>query len=85
MTKPPETLAEILVAYHHPDMWRRLQADHVPDHTGHCEACRSTTLGSPVWPCNLRALADEAARIAAALTDHGRRARCAALGQCPIS
>lgn len=67
MTEAAEPLpgvAEILAAGD-PGVWRGLAAEHVADHTGHCRACGSAAGASPVWPCNLRAIADAAARITA--------------------
>lgn len=47
-----------------PGVWMRLRADHVAGPDGHCHACRSSNGAAPVWPCTLRAIADEAARRA---------------------
>lgn len=49
-----------------PGAWRRLLAEHTADHSGHCRACRPSSGAAPVWPCSLRAIADEAERITAA-------------------
>ena len=54
------------LAWFYPDVWPRLRLAHVADRTGHCRACRSETTGSPIWPCRLRVLADEAALVASA-------------------
>jgi hypothetical protein len=43
--------------------WRSLLASHVSDAGGHCAGCRSTVIGSPVWPCRLRVVAEEAQRV----------------------
>ena len=44
--------------------WQALLAGHVADAGGHCAGCRSTVSGSPVWPCRLRVVAEEAERVA---------------------
>jgi hypothetical protein len=33
-----------------------LVAEHIPDPTGHCRGCYSTTLAAPMWPCILAML-----------------------------
>jgi hypothetical protein len=43
---------------------------HAADASGHCAGCRSQVAASPVWPCRLFAIADEARRIR-----RGRRLR----------
>lgn len=45
--------------------WRTLLDRHVADSGGRCRGCRSSSGGAPVWPCALRAIAEEARRIAA--------------------
>jgi hypothetical protein len=49
-----------------PEVWPKLQVKHVPNEMGRCDACHSHALGTPVWPCRLRDLADEAERITVA-------------------
>jgi len=68
MTAPPARAwtPRYHVAWFYPDVWPRLQLVHVADRTGHCRACTSHATGSPVWPCRLRALADEAELVASA-------------------
>lgn len=44
--------------------WRRLLDLHVADRTGHCAGCQSSAGGAPVWPCTLRAGAEEARKAA---------------------
>lgn len=42
-----------------PDMWHAALEDHVPDHDGHCQACRDTSGISAPWPCLTREVAEE--------------------------
>jgi hypothetical protein len=42
-----------------PDLRDRVQATHVPDHTGHCVDCGNDT----AWPCELYQIATEAEYI----------------------
>lgn len=63
--QPTPSVAQILAAGD-PGVWRRLSAEHVADHSGRCRACVRSSGASPVWPCSLRAIADEAERITAA-------------------
>lgn len=56
-------IARILAAGD-PAAWRRLQAEHTADSTGHCRSCGPHSGGSPVWPCTLRVIGDEAERLA---------------------
>jgi hypothetical protein len=58
-----------------PCSWRRLQAEHVADRTGHCRSCRRYSPGSPVWPCRLRMIADEAERLALSTRPRARADR----------
>jgi hypothetical protein len=44
-----------------PDLRQRVQADHVPDSTGHCRDCREETR----WPCELYYIATEAENLGA--------------------
>lgn len=55
-------VARILAAAN-PGAWRRLMTEHVADYSGHCRSCRPSSGASPVWPCRLRAIAEEAERI----------------------
>jgi hypothetical protein len=59
-----EGLAQVL-AWFYPDVWPKLKAAHVADPSGHCPACRSHALGTPVWPCRLWLAADGAEQITA--------------------
>ena len=55
------------LAWFYPEVWPRLKLTHVADRTGHCQECTSHATGSPVWPCRLRTLADEAERVTSAV------------------
>ena len=43
-----------------PDVWRRVLAEHVPDHARRCRACCSPTGVQASWPCQTFKVADEA-------------------------
>lgn len=46
-----------------PDVWRRVLAEHVPDQSGRCQACRDEGGFSASWPCLTRQIAEQAKRI----------------------
>ncbi|HEY1968314.1 MAG TPA: hypothetical protein VGH89_10230 [Pseudonocardia sp.] len=56
-------VAEML-ARSQPEVWRSLLAKHVPDARGRCRACRQSSRGAPLSPCNLWLVADHARRLA---------------------
>jgi hypothetical protein len=53
-----------LLARSQPEVWRSLLAKHVPDANGRCQACRQSSRGAPLSPCNLWLVADHARRLA---------------------
>lgn len=55
-------VARILAATD-PVAWGRLLAEHIADASGHCRACRPSSGASPVWPCSLRMIGEEAERM----------------------
>ena len=46
-----------------PDVWRKVLAEHVPDQSGRCQACRDEGGFSASWPCLTRRIAEQAKRI----------------------
>ena len=48
-----------------PDMLDKLAALHIPDSSGHCQACTRSGYGWPsaTWPCSLARLVDLAREI----------------------
>jgi hypothetical protein len=44
----------------------RILGEHTADASGHCRGCRYPTTASPVWPCRLWEIGDEARRIRSA-------------------
>jgi hypothetical protein len=59
---PERILAGVarILASRHPEVVEKLLVEHVADASGRCAACRSTSTGSPVWPCALRNVAEQA-------------------------
>lgn len=47
-----------------PDVWRRVLAEHVADHTGRCRACSATPGEAASWPCQTFKVAHHARGIA---------------------
>ena len=44
----------------------RILGEHIADESGHCRGCKYPTTASPVWPCRLWEIGNEARRIHAA-------------------
>lgn len=63
-----QSIAELLAASLSPAAVAGILHEHVADPTGHCRGCRFPTTASPVWPCRLWGIADEARRLGSA--DH---------------
>jgi hypothetical protein len=57
------SIAELLSASLSPAAVTGILDAHVADPTGHCRGCRFPTTASPVWPCRLWGIADEARRL----------------------
>ena len=64
------SIAELLSASLSPAAVARILREHVADPTGHCRGCRFPTTASPVWPCRLWSIADEARRLPAQRRAH---------------
>jgi hypothetical protein len=57
------SLAEVLAMTFSTAAVRRILSEHTADETGHCRGCRYPTSATPVWPCRLWEIANEAERI----------------------
>jgi hypothetical protein len=57
------SIAELLSASLSPAAVSRILHEHIADPTGHCRGCRFPTAATPVWPCRLWGIADEARRL----------------------
>lgn len=61
--RPDSSELAHLLAEGDPHVWTTLRAGHIAGPDGRCSACRSAHGDAPPWPCTLRTLADQAARI----------------------
>jgi hypothetical protein len=68
-----DSIAQLLATSWSEEAVEQILEAHTADPSGHCEGCRSQVSASPVWPCRLRAIAEEAHRIRSAA--RGRRLR----------
>ena len=66
-TLPPYRVSEFarVLADGDPQTWITLRAWHMPGSDGRCAVCRSSRQPAERWPCTLRAIADQAADLAA--------------------
>ena len=76
-SSPSQILAGVaeVLATGDPTMWRRLLADHLADDQGRCTSCHISGVGSPYWPCTLRAVAERAQELATVAARPGGPAR----------
>ncbi len=72
-----------ILALGDPASWRRLLAEHTPDARGHCRSCFTSAGVSPVWPCGLRAIGEEAERLSAQAPQNRAQDRVQPLGRKP--
>jgi hypothetical protein len=56
--------AALLLIQYSDRAWEPLLGQHAADASGHCGSCRSASGASPVWPCELWLIADQARRLA---------------------
>jgi hypothetical protein len=69
-TNQKNSIAELLSASLSAAAVTRILREHVADPTGHCRGCRFPTTATPVWPCRLWAIADQARRLDAERRPH---------------
>jgi hypothetical protein len=69
-TNQKHSIAELLSASLSAAAVSRILQEHVADPTGHCRGCRFPTTATPVWPCRLWAIADQARRLGAGRRPH---------------